>query len=208
MPWLDGSEFWSGLSRSVRPPVRDERLMRELLAGMADIDREIEHAKRGEKAYIAAKMNSLLDKSLIAKLYEASASGVKIDLIVRGICVLRPGIKGVSENIHVRSIVGRFLEHSRIIYFRDGGRDTVYISSADWMPRNLNNRVELMVPIGEKAHKRRLRAILRTYLKDNKKAYLMRSDGSYARAACRKGSEPLAAQMFLKESIEKGVVLG
>ena len=208
---VDASRFFNFLSGFSDPPIWNKLVvaplnLRETV--MAGIDREIEHAKRGEKAYIAAKMNSLLDKSLIAKLYEASASGVKIDLIVRGICVLRPGIKGVSENIHVRSIVGRFLEHSRIIYFRDGGRDAVYISSADWMPRNLNNRVELMVPIGEKAHKRRLRAILRTYLKDNKKAYLMRSDGSYARAACRKGSEPLAAQMFLKESIEKGVVLG
>ena len=92
-------------------------------------------------------MNSLLDRFLIAKLYEASAAGVKIDLIVRGICVLRPGLKGISENIHVRSIVGRFLEHSRILYFRNGGKDDVFISSADWMPRNLNNRVELMIPV-------------------------------------------------------------
>lgn len=208
---VDASCFFNFLSGFSDPPIWNKLIvaplnLRETI--MAGIQREIEHARCGEKAYIAAKMNSLLDKELIAKLYEASAAGVKVDLIIRGICVLRPGIKGVSENIHVRSIVGRFLEHSRIVYFRDGGRDNIYISSADWMPRNLNNRIELMIPIGEKAHKKRLRAILRTYLKDNKKAYLMRSDGSYVRSACRRGSEPVTAQMFLKETIEKGSVLG
>ncbi|RGS73474.1 polyphosphate kinase 1 [Mitsuokella sp. AF21-1AC] len=208
---MDGSRFFNFLSGFSDPPVWNKLIvaplnLRETI--MAEIDQEIRHAQNGEKAYIAAKMNSLLDRFLIAKLYEASAAGVKIDLIVRGICVLRPGIKGVSENIHVRSIVGRFLEHSRILYFRNGGKDDVFISSADWMPRNLNNRVELMIPVAGKAHKRRLRAILNTYIKDNKKAYLMRSDGSYVRASCRKGSTPVAAQNFLMETAIKGEVLG
>ena len=208
---IDASGFFNFLSGFSDPPVWNKLIvaplnLRETI--LAGIDREIEHAKHGEKAYLAAKMNALLDKGIIAKLYEASAAGVRIDLIVRGICVLRPGLPDVSENIRVRSIVGRFLEHSRITYFRDGGASKIYISSADWMPRNLNSRIELMVPVEDKAHKKRLRAILKAYLRDNRKAYLMRSDGSYVRAACRKGSEAIAAQDLLKETAGKGAVLG
>ena len=139
-------------------------------------------------------MNSLLDRFIIAKLYEASAAGVEIDLIVRGICVLRPGLKGVSENIRVRSIVGRFLEHSRIFCFYNGGKEDVFLSSADWMPRNLNNRIELMTPVRKKAHKKRLLALLLTYLADNTRAWLMHPDGSYRRVRRAKGEKPRAAQ--------------
>ena len=208
---VDGSRFFNFLSGFSDPPAWNKLIvaplnLRETI--MAEIDQEIEHAKRGEPAYIAAKMNSLLDRFIIAKLYEASAAGVKIDLVVRGICVLRPGLPGISENIHVRSIVGRFLEHSRILYCYNGGREDVFISSADWMPRNLNNRVELMIPIREQDHKNRLHAILQTYIKDNTKAYLMRSDGSYVRASCRKGQTPVGAQQTFMETALKGKTLG
>ena len=208
---VDGSRFFNFLSGFSDPPAWNKLIvaplnLRETI--MAEIDQEIEHAKRGERAYIAAKMNSLLDRLIIAKLYEASAAGVKIDLIVRGICVLRPGLPEISENIHVRSIVGRFLEHSRILYCYNGGREDVFISSADWMPRNLNNRVELMIPIREQDHKDRLHAILQTYLKDNTKAYLMRSDGSYVRASCRKGMTPIGAQKTFMETALSGKTLG
>lgn len=208
---VDGSRFFNFLSGFSDPPAWNKLIvaplnLRETI--MDEIDQEIEHAKRGEPAYIAAKMNSLLDRFIIAKLYEASAAGVKIDLVVRGICVLRPGLPGISENIHVRSIVGRFLEHSRILYCYNGGREDVFISSADWMPRNLNNRVELMIPIREQDHKNRLHAILQTYIKDNTKAYLMRSDGSYVRASCRKGQTPVGAQQTFMETALKGKTLG
>lgn len=208
---IDASHFFNLLSGFSDPPDWNRLIvapinMRETI--MACIDREIAAAKRGEKAYIAAKMNSLLDRFLIAKLYEASCAGVKIDMIVRGICVLRPGLAGLSENIRVRSIVGRFLEHSRILYFRNGGEDEVYITSADWMPRNLNNRVELMIPVREKSHKKRLRAILRLYLKDTTHASLMRSDGSYIRATHKKNPVQLSAQAALLEEAQRGKILG
>ena len=207
----DGACFFNFLSGFSDPPAWNKLIvaplnLRETI--MAEIDQEIEHAKRGERAYIAAKMNSLLDRLIIAKLYEASAAGVKIDLIVRGICVLRPGLPEVSENIHVRSIVGRFLEHSRILNCYNGGREDVFISSADWMPRNLNNRVGLMIPIREQDHKNRLHAILQTYLKDNTKAYLMRSAGSYVRASCRQGMTPIGAQQTFMETALSGKTLG
>ena len=160
-----------------------------------NIDAEIAAAERGESAYIIAKMNSLLDKNLIAKLYEASSKGVKIDLIVRGICSLRPGIPGVSDTITVRSIVGRFLEHHRLFYFRHGGEDRYYLSSADWMPRNLNDRVELMVPVETPYHKTRIRRILDLYLADNQKSHIMRADGSYKKIMER--DNPISAQAEL-----------
>ena len=110
------------------------------------IDREADHAREGREARIIAKMNALLDKNIIQALYRASQAGVEIDLIVRGICALRPGVRGVSDRINVRSIVGRFLEHSRIYYFSNGGEEEIYMGSADWMPRNLYERVEVLVP--------------------------------------------------------------
>ena len=179
---MDASAFFNLLSGYSDPPVWNKFVvaplgLREKLLEL--IEREMRWAEEGEPARIIATMNSLLDREIITRLYEASRKGVKIDLIVRGICVLRPGLPGVSENIHVRSVVGRFLEHSRIFYFANGGDDVVYISSADWMPRNLNERVELMVPIGDDDHKERIKGIFDLLLKDNQKAHIMRSDGTY-----------------------------
>jgi polyphosphate kinase len=147
------------------------------------IAREIEHARLGRPARIIAKMNALLDKNIIAALYRASQAGVEIDLIIRGMCALRPGIRGISDNIRVRSIVGRFLEHSRIFYFANGGQEAIYLSSADWMPRNLYERVEVMFPVKDPMLRDRIRhEILDAYLADTVKARVLRRDGSYVRA--------------------------
>ena len=128
-------------------------------------------------------MNALLDKNIIMALYRASQAGVEIDLIVRGMCALRPGVRGVSDNIRVRSIVGRFLEHSRIFYFSNGGEEEVYLSSADWMPRNLYERVEVMFPLRDMLFRERVRQeILAAYLADNVKARVLQEDGTYVRA--------------------------
>jgi polyphosphate kinase len=143
-------------------------------------DREIEHQRAGRPAHIIAKFNRLADHQVIEKLYEASRAGVKIELIVRGICMLRPGIPGLSENISVRSIVGRFLEHSRVFWFQNGGDDEVYIGSADWMSRNLKHRIEVVAPVTEPQAKRYLRdVLLDAYLRDNTKARELQPDGRY-----------------------------
>lgn len=202
---VDASAFFNFLSGFSDPPIWNRfavapLTLRERIT--AGIEQEIAHAKSGKRAYIAAKMNALLDRFIIAKLYEASAAGVQIDLIVRGICVLRPGLQGISENIRVRSIVGRFLEHSRIFCFYNGGKEDVFLSSADWMPRNLNNRVELMIPVRKKAHKKRLLALLTTYLADNTCAYTMHPDGVYRRLSPAKGEKPHAAQEELMRAAE------
>ena len=162
------------------------------------IDGEIQAVAAGKEGHIVAKMNSLLDKDIIAKLYEASCKGVKIDLIVRGICTLRPGIEGISDHITVRSIVGRFLEHHRILYFKNHSESPYYISSADWMPRNLNDRVELMVPVEDKALQETLKHILQLYLEDNQKAHSMRADGSY-RKVIEKDHKVSAQTFFMKQ---------
>jgi len=147
------------------------------------IAREIEHARAGKPAAIVAKMNALIDRATIEALYEASKAGVEIDLIVRGMCTLRPGVKGVSERIRVRSIVGRYLEHSRIFDFANAGRPEIFCGSADWMPRNLFERCEVVFPVNEPALAARLRdEILGAYLKDNVKARLLQADGRYVRA--------------------------
>ena len=146
------------------------------------IEREIEHQRRGEQGHLILKMNALVDKRMIRLLYEASQAGVQVDLLVRGICCLRPGIRGVSENIRVVSIVGRFLEHSRIFYFRNAGNEEIYLGSADLMPRNLNRRVEVMFPVLEPKLVRHLRDdVLATYLADVVKSRTMQTDGSYVR---------------------------
>jgi polyphosphate kinase len=138
---------------------------------IALIDREAEHARQGRSGRIIAKMNALLDKNVVQALYRASQAGVEIDLIVRGICALRPGVRGLSDHIRVRSIVGRFLEHSRIYYFGNGGEEEIYIGSADWMPRNLYERVEVLVPLRDEFLRERVhREILDAYLADNRKA--------------------------------------
>lgn len=150
---------------------------------LALIARETEHARHGRPAHIIAKMNSLLDKNVITALYKASQAGVEIDLIVRGICALRPGIRGVSDHIRVRSIVGRFLEHSRIYYFANGGHEDLYLGSADWMPRNLYERVEVIFPVKDILLRERVKnEILDSYLADNAKSRLLQKDGTYIRA--------------------------
>jgi polyphosphate kinase len=149
---------------------------------IALIDREAEHARQGKQARIIAKMNALLDRNVVQALYRASQAGVEIDLIVRGICALRPGVRGVSDNIRVRSIVGRFLEHSRIYHFANGGEDEIYIGSADWMPRNLYERVEVLVPLRDELLRERVRhEILDAYLADNRKTRILLKDASYIR---------------------------
>jgi len=147
---------------------------------LALIDRETAHARAGRPARIIAKMNALLDKNMVVALYRAAQAGVEIDLIVRGICSLRPGIRGVSSRIHVRSIVGRYLEHSRVFDFANGGEGETYIGSADWMPRNLHDRVEVLVPVRDEFIRERIRhEILDALLQDNRKARLLQRDGTY-----------------------------
>lgn len=143
---------------------------------------EIDNARAGKRARVVAKMNALLEPTVIAALYEASQAGVKVDLIVRGVCALKPGVPGLSENITVRSIVGRFLEHHRIYYFHANGTEDVYLSSADWMDRNLFRRVEVAFPIRDRKLKRRVIAEgLSVCLGDNQSAWQMQSDGHYRR---------------------------
>jgi len=167
------------------------------------IARESDHAGLGRPARIIAKMNALLDKNIIAALYRASQAGVEIDLIVRGMCALRPGVRGISDRIRVTSVVGRFLEHSRIFYFANGGQNSIYLSSADWMPRNLYERVEVMFPVRDSLLRERIRhEILDAYLSDTVKARVLRKDASYVRAwqAAGKRKPPapgFSAQEFL-----------
>jgi polyphosphate kinase len=158
-------------------------------------DREIEHQRAGKPAHIVAKFNRLADLQIIDKLYEASRAGVKIDLIVRGICMLRPGIPELSENITVRSVVGRFLEHSRVFWFRNGDDDELYIGSADWMSRNLKHRIEVVAPVTEPQSKRYLRdVLLDAYLRDNTKARELQPDGRYLPVGA--GAEPFNSQEY------------
>lgn len=169
------------------------------------INQETENARQGKSAKIIAKVNSLVDKEIIMALYEASSAGVKVDLIVRGICCLRPGIIGLSERITVRSIVGRFLEHSRIFYFYNSGEELLYLSSADWMNRNLDRRVELLFPIEDKTIKGKIKDILHLYLKDSVKARILNSDGSYSRID-RRGKNAINSQeYFYKISLKENI---
>ncbi len=161
------------------------------------IRREMEHAKAGRGGHLIFKTNALVDRSIIRLLYKASAVGVEIDLIVRGICCLRPGVEGVSENIRVRSVVGRFLEHSRIYYFGNGGRPEVYLGSADLMPRNIDRRVEVIFPVEDPQYVRYLREkVLETYLQDNVKARLMTPDGTYVRQTLAEGDPSVYSQQW------------
>ena len=165
---------------------------------LALIAREAQHARSGKPARIIAKMNGLLDAATIEALYAASTAGVQIDLIIRGMCALRAGVPGLSENIRVRSIIGRFLEHSRIFWFANGGSEEVFCGSADWMPRNLYERCEVLFPIYDPAAKTRLRdEILESYLRDDTKARCMQPDGTYTRA--NKSGKGLSAQDWLME---------
>jgi polyphosphate kinase len=163
------------------------------------IRREQEHAKAGRPAHIVAKMNALLEPSVIEALYAASQAGVEVDLIIRGLSILRPGVKGLSERIRVRSIVGRFLEHSRIFHFANGGNDEIYMGSADWMPRNLFERCEVVFPVRDLAVKARIHdEILPAYMADTIKARMQQPDGSYVRASkVMKDAKPFSSQEFL-----------
>ena len=165
------------------------------------IRRETRNALDGKEARIEAKMNSLCDRHIIAALYEASAAGVQIDLIVRGICCLRVGIPGVSENIRVRSIVGNFLEHSRIFYFYNNGNEEYYMGSADWMPRNLDRRVEIIFPVLDPQLQKQVRHILEVELEDNVKAHLMQADGTYAKQDKRGKVLVNSQQQFCDEAM-------
>ena len=170
------------------------------------IQRETEHARNGGEAHIIAKMNSLCDRDIIALLYEASAAGVKIELIVRGICCLKTGIPGVSENITVHSIVGNFLEHARIFYFRNNGMEEYYMGSADWMPRNLDKRVEILFPVEDEKLKTELGHILQIQLDDNVKSHILQPDGSYVKVN-RRGKKRLCAQeYFCQEAVQRAKV--
>jgi len=175
------------------------------------INREAEHAARGRPARIIAKMNALLDKNIATALYRASQAGVEIDLIVRGMCALRPGVRGVSDHIRVRSIVGRFLEHSRIFYFSNGGEEEIYLGSADWMPRNLYERVEVMFPLKNPLLRERVkREMLDAALADNVKARVLQKDGVYLAAWQTKGKRkpPAAADRFSSQDFLIAVAEG
>ena len=191
--FLTGFSIQKEFSRLMVAPLNLRRRMMEL------IKRETEHALAGRPAHIAAKINRLTDLQIIEALYEASQAGVKIDLIVRGACMIRPGEPGLSQSIQVRSVVGRFLEHSRIFYFANAGDEEVYIGSADWMSRNLDRRVEVVAPVLDPQLKQYLKdTTIAAYLRDNVKARVMNSDGTYERPPIGPGEEPFNSQLFFE----------
>ena len=165
------------------------------------IRREAEHARNGKPAHIMAKMNSLCDKEIITALYEASCAGVKIEMIIRGICCLKAGVPGLSENISVRSIVGNFLEHSRIFYFLNDASPEVYMGSADWMPRNLDRRVEIMFPVENQKLKEQVIRILKVELEDNVKAHILQPDGTYEKEDKRGKVLVNSQEQFCREAV-------
>ncbi|HKP82893.1 MAG TPA: polyphosphate kinase 1 [Pyrinomonadaceae bacterium] len=191
--FLTGFSMQKEFGRLLVAPMNLRRRMMQL------IKRETEHALAGRVAHIAAKVNRLTDLQIIEALYEASQAGVKIDLIVRGGCMIRPGEPGLSQTIQVRSVVGRFLEHSRIFYFANAGDEEVYIGSADWMSRNLDRRVEVVVPVLDPQLQKYLKdTVIAAYLRDNVKARVMKSDGSYECPPIGTGEEPFNSQLFFE----------
>jgi polyphosphate kinase len=166
-------------------------------AVISKLQREAAHARAGRPARVIAKMNALVESQSIEALYRASCAGVKIDLIVRGVCALRPGVPGVSENITVRSIVGRFLEHSRVFYFENGGEPEMFAASADWMERNFFRRVEIAFPIQRERHRARILQDLSLCLKDNTQAWELQSDGTYKRVVRSSNEKPISVQTEL-----------
>jgi polyphosphate kinase len=195
---LTGLSEFTGVKELLVAPFQ----MHELFLKMIHHERDL--AKQGKEGRIIVKLNSLVEESLIGALYEASQAGVKIDLIVRGICCLRPGVKGVSENIRVISVVGRFLEHSRIFFFGNGGKSKVYLGSADWMPRNLFRRVEVVFPVLDPGLAKRITdVILPAYLADCVKSRVLGADGAYKRAVCPPGQEPSQAQLTFRNLARK-----
>jgi polyphosphate kinase len=167
------------------------------------IARETQNAKKGKPARIIAKMNALDEKDITLALYEASKAGVKVDLIVRGYCCLRPGVKDLSENIRVISVIGRFLEHSRVFYFQNGEDDPLkgelFIGSADWMYRNLQTRVEAVVPIDEPSHKEKIYDILNIMLEDHRQGWILNSDGTYERKKVKQPKKELGTHALLMQ---------
>ena len=199
---VDASEFFNTLSGFSEPPewkrlIPAPTKMKNYF--LEKISQEAKNARKGEKSRIIAKMNSLVDANIIDALYDASCAGVKIDLIVRGICCLRPGVQGLSENITVRSITGRFLEHSRIYYFYNEGQEDIYLSSADWMPRNLIRRVELLFPVEDPDCKARVMEVLDVELEDTVRSHFLDSDGSYHKLDLR-GKKKLDSQEELQQN--------
>jgi len=174
------------------------RGMREQFVSM--IQREAEHAREGRPARILAKMNALVDPTIIQALYEASRAGVTVDLIIRGICCLRPGIPGVSDSIRVISVIGRFLEHSRIFYFLNGGAEELYLGSADWMPRNLERRIEAVFPVDDPAHRTTIRDVMTLMWQDNRQAWDLASDGSYTQRRPPSPEEEISTHRVLMDS--------
>jgi polyphosphate kinase len=161
---------------------------------LALIAREAEHARAGRPSRIVAKMNSLVDGDVIEALYRASQAGVPITLLVRGICCLRPGVSRVSETIEVRALIDRFLEHGRAFHFANGGKDELYIASADWMPRNFHRRVEAMLPVDDPAIRGRLMEILEMQMADNVKSWVLKPDGKYERVQAKAGAPAFRCQ--------------
>ena len=202
---VDASAFFNTLTGISDPP--DYHVLTMAPINLRDrfialIDRECKRAAGGSAGLIMAKMNSLVDRRIIVALYRASRAGVRIVLNVRGTCCLRPGIKGVSENIEVRSIVDRFLEHSRVYYFHNGGQEEVYLSSADWMPRNLDRRVELMFPVDALEPKAKVVKALKLFFADNQKARVLCRDGRYRRKSPGRGESPVRCQCeFHREAV-------
>ena len=197
---VDASAFFNALTGYSDPPrmkklVMSPAQLRDRLLKL--VERESRRAQDGQPALIRAKMNALVDERMIDALYRASAAGVRVQLNVRGICVLRPGVKGLSENIEVMSIVGRFLEHARIFHFQNGGEDEVYLASADWMPRNLDRRVELMAPVEAPECRRRLMHVLDVLFSDNVKGRRLAADGTWRVPARPSADGPLVAQAVL-----------
>ncbi|MFL5507493.1 MAG: polyphosphate kinase 1 [Gemmatimonadales bacterium] len=186
---------------SYRQVIVAPRFLRERFVQM--IRREIEHQRAGRGGRILAKMNALVDPDMMVALYEASRAGVQVDLIIRGICCLRPGVPGVSDNIRVISIIGRFLEHSRAFYFRNGGQEEVYIGSADWMPRNLDRRIEAAVPLRDVIHRNTVRNLLELMWKDNRQAWELLPDGTYEqRCPPAEGPEQATHRVLLEHPRE------
>jgi polyphosphate kinase len=198
----DLSAFFNAITGFSDPPAMQRLTMAPMalrIRILSMIDRERRRAEEGQPGLIRAKMNALVDEDIIRALYEASMAGVKVKLNVRGICCLRPGLKGVSENIEVVSIIDRYLEHSRIYHFWNGGDEEHYIASADWMPRNLDRRIELMTRITSKEAVERLSCILDWFFEDNQKARILEPDGTYRRRKAHKGEEAARVQMRLYE---------
>ena len=202
----DASAFFNALTGYSDPPRTKKLVMaptqlRDRVLRL--IDRERERAEAGQTSFIRAKMNSLVDEDIIRALYDAARAGVRIRLNVRGICCLRPGLKGTSDGIDVVSIVDRFLEHSRIFHFANGGDEEVYLSSADWMPRNLDRRIELLFPVRSPEGRAKVLAALDAAFADNVKGRWLQPDGSYTAPKPARGDEPYRSQLELHREAKR-----